>query len=146
MHEDELAVMRPRKKNEGRLRLQDLNGARRTNGRSRSPTSSESESDSDVRNNRRRTHAEVIPWAKRVGVDAQRMHVMQASLFRVPEETLALRAMTQPMRRLKLSPVIARKHSRDSEGDGLRIDPRQVSLLCCIIKNEALLKYSFHYW
>ncbi|GLB42170.1 putative nuclear protein 96 [Lyophyllum shimeji] len=69
----------------------------------------------------------IIPWAQHIGVDAQKMHVMQTSLFRMPEEAAALRALDQPARtnlRVPLQPL-NRKHSRDSDGDGLRIDSRE---------------------
>ncbi|KAF5330033.1 hypothetical protein D9611_010458 [Ephemerocybe angulata] len=71
----------------------------------------------------------IIPWARHVGVDAQKMHVMQTSLFRMPEEAAALKALNnQPPSRPKtvsaLNPPtrLSRKHSRDSDGDGLRSD------------------------
>ncbi|KAF7289507.1 SNF2 family helicase [Mycena chlorophos] len=60
-------------------------------------------------------------WAQRVGVDPQKMHVMQASLFRVPEETAAMRAQTS----LQVPLPLNRKHSRDSDGEGLRFEPGQ---------------------
>lgn len=73
----------------------------------------------------------LIPRARQLGVDAQRMHVMQTSLFRVPEEAAALKALKQPSRRQNaLNPdasvTLNRKHSRDSDGDGLRHDSREV--------------------
>ncbi|KAG2008335.1 nucleoporin nup189 [Coprinopsis cinerea AmutBmut pab1-1] len=73
----------------------------------------------------------IIPWARQIGVDAQKMHVMQTSLFRMPEEAAALKALSQPQTRhktLNLQPStlsLNRKHSRDSEGDGLRHDSRE---------------------
>ncbi|KAF8069104.1 nuclear protein 96-domain-containing protein [Lyophyllum atratum] len=69
----------------------------------------------------------IIPWAQHIGVDAQKMHVMQTSLFRMPEEAAALKALNQPSRtnlRVPLQPL-NRKHSRDSDGDGLRTDSRE---------------------
>ena len=80
----------------------------------------------------------IIPWAKHVGVDAQTMHVMQTSLFRMPEEAAALKALQQapkPVSGIRLdvstrNQTVNRKHSRDSDGDGLRIDSREVSLFC----------------
>ena len=78
---------------------------------------------------RQRDDPTIIPRAKQVGVDAQRMHVMQTSLFRQPEEAAALRG-NKPVtsaKRLQLLPQpINRKHSRESDGDGLRVDPREV--------------------
>lgn len=78
----------------------------------------------------------IIPWARQIGVDAQKMHVMQTSLFRVPEEAAALKALNQPTgrhRALNLQPPslgLNRKHSRDSDGDGLRHDSREVRSVC----------------
>jgi hypothetical protein len=77
----------------------------------------------------------IIPWAQQIGVDAQKMHVMQTSLFRMPEAA-ALRALDQPTRpqqttRQNLAlpaQSLNRKHSRDSDGDGLRFDSREVCL------------------
>ncbi|KAF8137470.1 nuclear protein 96-domain-containing protein [Boletus edulis] len=90
--------------------------------RSRSGSSSSSESDSE---DARRRGATVASWAGRVGIDAQKMHVMQTSLFRMPEEAAALQAVNQPIRpRFKLSPTVSRKHSRDSVGDG-RLDSQE---------------------
>ncbi|CDO77082.1 hypothetical protein BN946_scf184473.g26 [Trametes cinnabarina] len=70
----------------------------------------------------------IIPWAREIGVDPQKMHVMQTSLFRMPEEERALKALNQPQssrKRLLLTSNLSRKHSRDSEGEGLRADSRQ---------------------
>ncbi|ESK88082.1 nucleoporin nup189 [Moniliophthora roreri MCA 2997] len=71
----------------------------------------------------------LIPRARNVGVDPQRMHVMQTSLFRLPEEAAALKALTQPQPMRKIlrvpSQQLSRKHSRDSEGDSLRIESRE---------------------
>ena len=72
----------------------------------------------------------ILPWAQQIGVDAQRMHVMQTSFFRMPEEAAALKALNLPppprptVRKTIQS--LARKHSRDSEGDTLRGEPREV--------------------
>jgi nuclear pore complex protein Nup98-Nup96 len=71
----------------------------------------------------------IIPWAQQLGVDAQKMHVMQTSLFRMPEEAAAMKAMKNPtsVKRLLLPPQpMNRKHSRDSDGDGLRMESREV--------------------
>ncbi|TFK73374.1 hypothetical protein BDN72DRAFT_814625 [Pluteus cervinus] len=73
----------------------------------------------------------LIPWAQHVGIDAQRMHVMQVSMFRVPEEAAALKALknegtsrARPKLRIQ-SQQGSRKHSRDSDGDNLRFDSRE---------------------
>lgn len=74
----------------------------------------------------------IIPWARHLGVDAQKMHVMQSSLFRMPEEAAELRALNQqqPPTRPKVvaalaAPSMNRKHSRDSD-DGARTESREV--------------------
>jgi nuclear pore complex protein Nup98-Nup96 len=89
-----------------------------------------------TRLNNPRDDPTIIPWAKHVGVDAQTMHVMQTSLFRMPEEAAALKALQQvpkPMTTVRLdistrNQTVNRKHSRDSDGDGLRIDSQEVGL------------------
>ncbi|KAI0249206.1 nuclear protein 96-domain-containing protein [Lactifluus subvellereus] len=70
----------------------------------------------------RRGDPTIIPWAQRIGVDPQKMHVMQASLFRAPETAEALKQLNpEKPDRDRLTPGgLHRKHSRDSEGDGLR--------------------------
>ncbi|KAF9446476.1 hypothetical protein P691DRAFT_733167 [Macrolepiota fuliginosa MF-IS2] len=75
----------------------------------------------------------IIPWAQQLGVDAQKMHVMQTSFFRMPEEAAALKALheTGPKtsrKRLDLpSPPkgFTRKHGRESDADGVRLDSRE---------------------
>lgn len=102
----------------------------RAQSRPGSSSSSGSDSDSAVR----RPGAKVASWAGRAGVDPQKMHVMQTSLFRMPEEAAALQAMNKPTRpRFKLSPTVSRKHSRDSVGDA-RFDSQEVrgSLSYCL--------------
>ena len=102
-----------------------------------SPSSSSNASPpAKTRLNNPRDDPTIIPWAKHVGVDAQTMHVMQTSLFRMPEESAALKALQQVPKptttvRLDISArnrTMNRKHSRDSDGDGLRIDSREVGL------------------
>ncbi|KAI6148667.1 nuclear protein 96-domain-containing protein [Pisolithus tinctorius] len=88
--------------------------------RSRSSTSSESETEGQSRVN-----SGAISWAQTVGMDVQKMHVMQTSLFRMPEEAAMLQAMNRPTRpRFRLSPGVTRKHSRDSLGEG-RLDSQE---------------------
>lgn len=76
----------------------------------------------------------ITPWAREIGIDPQKMHVMQTSLFRMPEEERILKALNEPHPRRKfiLKTSLSRKHSRDSEGDGLRADSRQVLVLCFV--------------
>lgn len=83
---------------------------------------------------RRRADPTLVPRAREIGVDRQRMHVMQTALFRAPEEEAALRSITQvaskpSAKKLLLPSGRARKHGRDSDGDGVRADSRQVSLM-----------------
>lgn len=66
----------------------------------------------------------VIPRAQQLGVDSGRVHVMQASLFRMPEEEAALKAASQTKRPLHLQ--LNRKHSRGSDGGGLRTESVEV--------------------
>jgi nuclear pore complex protein Nup98-Nup96 len=67
----------------------------------------------------RRGDPTIIPWAQRIGVDPQKLHVMQASLFRAPETADALKQL--PLEGDRLTPNgLHRKHSRDSEGECLR--------------------------
>ncbi|TFK32347.1 nuclear protein 96-domain-containing protein [Crucibulum laeve] len=80
----------------------------------------------------RATTSTTIPWAQAIGVDAQKMHVMQTSLFRMPEEAAALKALNHPQKpplprvNLRAPPqLLNRKHSRDSDGDGQRFEPRE---------------------
>ncbi|KAI0066823.1 hypothetical protein BV25DRAFT_1819933 [Artomyces pyxidatus] len=64
----------------------------------------------------------IIPRARQIGLDEHKLHLMQASLFRVPEEAAALRQFNEETPgRFHLAQSLNRKHSRDSEGDGLRI-------------------------
>ncbi|KAJ3827583.1 nuclear protein 96-domain-containing protein [Lentinula raphanica] len=59
------------------------------------------------------------PTLPKIGrVDSQRMHVMQTSLFRMPEEAAALKAMNQiaDSSLRKPTPTL-RKHGRESDGD-----------------------------
>ncbi|KIK96637.1 hypothetical protein PAXRUDRAFT_825734 [Paxillus rubicundulus Ve08.2h10] len=122
MEEDELADVEPSKIRNHAL-VEDSDGEiQYEHARSQSGSSSSSDSDLEVLPQRVATTG---PWAGRGRVDAQKMHVMQTSLFRMPEEAAALQAMNQPTRpRFKLSPTVSRKHSRDSIGDG-RFDSQE---------------------
>ncbi|KAG1776846.1 nuclear protein 96-domain-containing protein [Suillus placidus] len=95
-------------------------------GSENTSSGSASSSESDVDASAQRENVSVIPWARQVGVDAQKMHVMQTSLFRIPEEAVAIKAMNRATRpQFKLPPTVRRKHSRDSIGDGLRMDSQE---------------------
>lgn len=89
----------------------------------------------------------IIPWAQHIGVDAQKMHVMQTSLFRMPEEAAALKAQKQPIRpQLRIPPQsLNRKHSRESEGDSLRLESREVGCPVCSLR-EHTQTYFFLAW
>lgn len=151
MHEDELLPSRiSRRPNSKRNALvEDEDGeiryANEVNDRRPavrvSHASSSSSSSSSASPPPRAVHGDptIIPWAQHVGVDPQKMHVMQTSLFRMPEEAAALKAMNQPSRsnlRVPLQPL-NRKHSRDSDGDGLRVDPREVCLFVYVRSQRA---------
>ncbi|KAF8583009.1 hypothetical protein K439DRAFT_1412588 [Ramaria rubella] len=70
------------------------------------------------------------PWPSRIGVEPHKIHVMQASFFRVPEEEAAMKAAAQTAGKSKSQQHadkllrLARKHSRGSEtgGDGMLLD------------------------
>ena len=76
----------------------------------------------------RRGDPSVIPWAQRIGIDPQKMHVMHASLFPRPESAEVLKqSNADKPDRTRLTPNgLHRKHSRDSEGDGLRAATQEV--------------------
>ncbi|TFY68005.1 hypothetical protein EVJ58_g1277 [Rhodofomes roseus] len=70
----------------------------------------------------------ITSWARDRGIEPQKMHVMQAALFRQPEEEAAMKAASQapqPRRKASVFAGLSRKHSRDSEGEGLRTELRQ---------------------
>ncbi|PPR00799.1 hypothetical protein CVT24_000731 [Panaeolus cyanescens] len=143
MDPDELLTSPPRgpARRPGRNALvEDENGeiqfANETD-REGSPASESSGSQSPVveqARERPRGNPTVIPWAQRVGVDAQKMHVMQTALFRMPEEAAALKETIDSNRvtasRIKLDLAgkvsgVNRKHSRESDGDAMRFDSRE---------------------
>lgn len=132
MHEDEL--LNPPRKARGapprNALVEDEDGefrfAHEANDHDRRPQSKKSPP-------RRRGDPTIIPWAQQLGVDAQKMHVMQTSLFRMPEEAASMKAATKPTTaaskpKMLLPPSMNKKHSRDSEGDGMRVDHREVRL------------------
>ena len=143
MHEDELISSRIRRRQkpkrnalvedeDGEIQYaNEMNNDRRPALRVSSASSSSSSSSTPPPPRAALKDPTIIPWAQHVGVDPQKMHVMQTSLFRMPEEAAALKAMNQPTRsnlRIPLQPL-NRKHSRDSDGDGLRVDSREVGLV-----------------
>jgi nuclear pore complex protein Nup98-Nup96 len=112
-------------------------------GSENTSSGSASSSDDGVDASARRQDISVIPWARQVGVDAQKMHVMQTSLFRIPEEAVAFKAMNRATRsQPKLLPTVRRKHSRDSIGDGLRMDSQEVRRVSCL--SRVFLQFTLH--
>lgn len=142
MQEEELHSSPPYRRKSSRIQnvlVEDENGdIDISHVRVSSASSSNSSPPVKTRLNNPRDDPTIIPWAKHVGVDAQTMHVMQTSLFRIPEEAAALKALQQvpkPMTTVRLdintrNQTVNRKHSRDSDEDGLRIDSREVGLFC----------------
>ncbi|KAI0052123.1 hypothetical protein FA95DRAFT_1553794 [Auriscalpium vulgare] len=64
-----------------------------------------------------------IPWAQQVGADPHRVHLMQASLFKAPQEAATLKELAaEKPGKLRLGPSqgVNRKHDREPVGDGLR--------------------------
>ena len=90
----------------------------------------------------RRGDPTIIPWAHRIGVDPKKMHVMQASLFRAPETVETLKQLNaEKPEQDRLTPNgLHRKHSRDSEGEGLRTLTQGVRRLSI----KRLLGYRVH--
>ncbi|KAF9489229.1 hypothetical protein BDN71DRAFT_1401891 [Pleurotus eryngii] len=131
MEEDELVKSPPPQKRFARSALvQNKSGDYRYAHESEDESEDEasSSSDSPPPTRARVGDPSLIPWAQQVGVDAQKMLVMQTSLFRMPEEAAALKEIEKPSRHwgLRVSPQgLNRKHSRDSEGDGLRVESRE---------------------
>ncbi|KDQ58796.1 hypothetical protein JAAARDRAFT_34652 [Jaapia argillacea MUCL 33604] len=129
MHDSELMESPPQKKpvrstrqiwadedeeqEEEERRRREQRGGRR----STSTTSSTSRSPSPPPRTTRQGDPTIIPWAQKIGVDAQKMHVMQTSMFRMPEEAAALKALSvQPAIPKVVFPTLPRKHNRESEG------------------------------
>ncbi|KAG2041250.1 nuclear protein 96-domain-containing protein [Suillus americanus] len=124
MQEDDLAPTRSRPTRNHVLTADSDDETEDGSENTSSCSASSSESDVDV--SAQREDVSVIPWARQVGVDAQKMHVMQTSLFRIPEEAVAIKAMNRATRpQFKLPLTVRRKHSRDSIGDGLRMDSQE---------------------
>jgi nuclear pore complex protein Nup98-Nup96 len=86
----------------------------------------------------RRGDPSIIPWAQRIGIDRQKMHVMHASLFPGPESAETLKQLNvEKPDRARLTPNgLHRKHSRDSEGEGLRAATQEVSPNGFFVRNQ----------
>ncbi|OCH85762.1 hypothetical protein OBBRIDRAFT_739307 [Obba rivulosa] len=125
MVEDELEVSVPANKERRSSRLSSSDeeeNAHKVKSTIQSAVSSKSPPPAHLTSN-----PTIIPRAREMGLDPQKVHVMQAAFFRVPEEEAAIKATTQPMSRktLYMSSALNRKHSRDSEGEGIRAESRQ---------------------
>jgi len=146
MQEDELITSPPRQHGNKNALVEDENGdiryAHEIDKRV-SPGSASSRSSPGSRHTGPRGDTSIIPWAQQIGVDSQRMHVMQASLFRNQEEAAVLKAVTQvvkpkgPAARLEADVrTTSRKHRRDSEGDAMRYDSREVRVLITFLCSD----------
>ena len=104
--------------------------SRRSKSSTEGSTSEEgSETDSDDGSpppNQPQRDPSLIPRAQQLGVEPQRMHVMQASLFR-PEDDAGGVSTRRRLQAMASSLSLSRKHSRDSDGEGLRQDSQQVN-------------------
>lgn len=116
------------------VRLTDEKGHRAFKARrSESPidpsASEESEPDSEDDEspppNQPQVDPSLISRAQQLGVEPQRMHVMQASLFRLGDDAEGAPTRHRALA-LSSSLSLSRKHSRDSDGEGLRQDSQQV--------------------
>ena len=94
-----------------------------------SPSEQDSEADSEDDGspppNQPQADPSLIPRAQQLGVEPQRMHVMQASLFGLGDGVEGVPTRHKAFA-LSSSLSLSRKHSRDSEGEGLREDSQQV--------------------
>lgn len=84
----------------------------------------------------------LTPWAREVGVVPQTMHVMQTSLFHLPEEEAMIEDVQdswikQKYPRYPAPPV--KKRGRDSDGDGLLVESRQVRLPLMMLGHSTSL-------
>ena len=98
-----------------------------TDGSSSEESEADSEDDESPPPNQPQVDPSLIPRAQQLGVEPQRMHVMQASLFR-PEDGVEGVPIRHKGLALSSSLSLSRKHSRDSDGEGLRQDSQQVSV------------------
>ena len=91
----------------------------------------------------RRGDPSIIPWAQRIGIDPQKMHVMHASLFPGRESAEAPKLLnTEQTDRTRLTPNgLHRKHSRDSEGEGLRTATREVRLSALFSSSSNVVEF-----
>ena len=90
----------------------------------------DSEDDESPPPNQPQVDPSLIPRAHQLGVEPQRMHVMQATLFRPGD---GVEGVPPRHKALALPPSLSmsRKHSRDSDGEGLRQDSQPVRVCPC---------------
>lgn len=113
---------------------------------------SEEEEEEDFEDFGRSSQRAPVPWPARIGLEPHKVHVMQTSLFRMPEEQAAfdaskkrsatagrLKPKQHAAELLSASAKLARKHSRGSEGgaDGMRLDKSEV---CTIVLHTLSLR------
>jgi len=143
----------PKRTGKALVRLKDEKNYRSSRPRrSESPedvSSSEEESEPDSEDdespppNQPQVDPSLIPRAQQLGVESQRMHLMQATLFRAED---GVEGAPTPHRALALpsSLSLSRKHSRDSDGEGLRQDSQQVSVCRDRPDNVSPCRISVH--
>lgn len=83
-----------------------------------------SEDDESPPPNQPQVDPSIISRAQQLGVEPQRMHVMQAALFRTEDGLEGAPARHRALAKSS-SLSLSRKHSRDSDGEGLRHDSQQ---------------------
>jgi nuclear pore complex protein Nup98-Nup96 len=120
--------------------------------RSQSPTNvltseeesvSDSEDDESPPPNQSQADPSLIPRAQQLGVEPQRMHVMQASLFGPGDGVEGVPTRHKALA-LSSSLSLSRKHSRDSDGEGLRQDSQQVRVCFGLLRNFSPCCISGH--
>ena len=101
-----------------------------------------------------------VPWPSRIGMEPHKIHVMQASFFRVPEQEAVMKAAAQrattagtPKSRLQVDKLLnasarlARKHNRESDmgGEGgMLFDKAEVLIhfhLLIVLSVRPLMKF-----
>jgi nuclear pore complex protein Nup98-Nup96 len=106
-------------------------------------TEPDSEDDESPPPNQPQVDPSLIPRAQQLGVEPQRMHVMQASLFRTEDGVEGAPTRHRALA-LSSSMSLSRKHSRDSDGEGLRQDSQQVSVYLNRPDNFSPCRISVH--
>ena len=129
---DELATPQPQRKQQpsANALVEDPTGEYRYAHESQYREHVESEDEDDEGTEEERVPAPE-PWPSRIGMEPHKIHVMQASFFRVPEQEAAMREAVQKAahggkskprlqadKLLSASLRLARKHSRGSDTGG----------------------------